>query len=159
MTMSASELSYKEIDPERIDEIQPLWEKLRAHHGELSWQFAHEMPNVVFEIRKKELLAKAQGGMLRVDVVTRPPENVYLAYCISSISGDGQGEIDSMFVEESFRSRGIGAELTGRALAWMKNAGVKSRTVMVAGGNERAVAFYARFGFRARTIVLKRVHD
>jgi GNAT superfamily N-acetyltransferase len=74
------------------------------------------------------------------------PEMVFshetdIAYCISTVSADGCGEVDSMFVEEDFRKCGVGSELVRRPLAWLDSVGASSKVVTVAHGNERALAF------------------
>jgi GNAT superfamily N-acetyltransferase len=63
-----------------------------------------------------------------------------IAYCISTVSADGCGEVDSMFVEEHFRGAGVGSELVRCALAWLDSVGASSKVVTVAHGNERALA-------------------
>ena len=82
-----------------------------------------------------------------------------IAYCVSTISPDGRGEIDSMFVEERCRGCGIGSELIRHALAWMESAEASSKVVTVAYAAERVLAFYRRFGFHARTILLQQINE
>jgi ribosomal protein S18 acetylase RimI-like enzyme len=111
------------------------------------------MPPFNFEPRKQEILTKAAA--IRIELVSAAPDASDIAYCISTVSTNGCGEIDSMFVEEAFRGRGIGSELVGHALAWLENAGAASKVVTVAHANEEALAFYKRFGFQPRTILLE----
>lgn len=146
--------AYRVIGQNRIDVIQPLWEKLRAHHSPLLEGYPGAMPPFNFAPRKQELLTKAAPGKIRIELVTAP-ETPDIAYCVSTVSKDGCGEIDSMFVEKAFRGRGIGSELVRRALAWLDGAGATSKLVTVAHANEEALAFYKRFGFQPKTILLQ----
>jgi ribosomal protein S18 acetylase RimI-like enzyme len=152
-------MHYREAGPEGLDAVRLLREKLNAHHAGLSSLFGSAMRLRTFEDRRRELQAKAKGGRCLVDLVSAGADEPGIAYCISTVSGDGLGEIDSIFVEESWRGRGIGTELIRRALAWLEGMGASSKVVAVAQGNEEALALYKRLGFHPRTIVLQHTDD
>jgi GNAT superfamily N-acetyltransferase len=65
------------------------------------------------------------------------------------------GEIESIFVEAPYRSKGIGKALITRALAWMDSSGAIKKRVSVSDGNEGVWEFYRRFGFFPRMMVLE----
>jgi len=155
VTETSSTFAYRVVGEEAIIVVEPLWQKLRAYHSPLLAGFPGAKPPFNFEPRKQEILAKAEPGKIRVELVSAASDRSDIAYCISTVSKDGQGEIDSMFVEEAFRGRGIGSELVRRALAWLAGAGATSRVVTVAHANEEALAFYKRFGFEPRMILLQ----
>jgi GNAT superfamily N-acetyltransferase len=52
-----------------------------------------------------------------------------VAYCITTISPDNEGEIDSIYVEERYHGHGFGDELIKRSLEWMDKKDVKKKTV------------------------------
>ena len=158
MSDALSTFAYRVLAEDGFDATRPLWEKLRAHHSPLLAGFRGTTPPFNFAPRKQELIAKAAAGKIRIELVSIAPGALDIAYCISTVSADGRGEIDSMFVEESFRGRGIGTELVRHALAWLENAGASSKLVTVAHANEQALAFYKRFGFQPRTILLQQRH-
>jgi diamine N-acetyltransferase len=155
MADAAPAFVYRTLNPEGIDAVRPLWEKLRAYHAPL----LDERPPFLFEPRKQGILAKAAAGKLRIELVSVVSNTTDIAYCIATVSADGCGEIDSMFVEEDFQGCGIGSELVRRTLAWLDNVGASSKVVTVAHGNERALAFYRRFGFHPLSILLRQGHD
>lgn len=141
---------------ELLGAIRPLWESLNRHQAGQSTHFAREFAGFSFPFRERRLAEKARGGALRVELASMRGDPGYAAYCVSSVSPDGSGEIDSLFVEERFRGRGIGSELVRRAIAWMDAAGAGSHAVVVAEGNERAHGFYRRFGFLPFSATLAR---
>lgn len=155
MTDAAPVFVYRTVGADSIDAVRPLWEKLRVYHAPL----LDDRPPFLFEPRKQGILSKAAAGKLRIDLVSIASHPADLAYCISSVSADGCGEVDSLFVEEHFRGCGVGSELLRRALAWLDSAGASSKVVTVAHGNEGALALYKRFGFHPRTILLHQRHD
>ena len=155
MSDAAAVFVYRTIGADGIDAVRPLWEKLRAYHAPL----LDERPPFLFEPRKQGILSKAAAGKLRIELVSTTSQAADMAYCISSVSADGCGEVDSMFVEEQFRGRGVGSELLRRALAWLDSAGASSKVVTVAYDNQGALALYKRFGFHPRKISLQHRHD
>ena len=157
MTNSSPIVAYRTVGGDGLDAIRPLWVKLREYHSDWARQFEGESRAYEFESRKKELVAKATTGKLRIELVSTLPDAADVAYCVSSVSADGHGEVDSLFVDAPFRSQGIGSELLRHALAWLESAGATSKAVTVAYGNEGALAFYRRFGFQPRTLWLQQL--
>ncbi len=159
MTEFPQAFARRLLSADDLDAVRPLWEQLRAHHARLPWPFAGEMHRFDFAARKQELLAKAAGGKLRIELVSTAPAGVDIAYCISTVSAHGGGEVDSLFVEEGFRGRGIGSALVRQALAWLESAGATTTVVSVACANQEALALYQRFGFHPRTVLLQQLPD
>ena len=145
-------LQYKTLDRERIGDLKPLWEKLRAHHSALSKHFADEMTKFTFESRIGKVIEKSIDGQLRIEVAYDGDHKA--GYCIASLTKDGTGEVDSLFVEEDYRKHGVGRTMMENALSWLKSKQPKQMTLTVAVGNERVLKFYEGFGFYPRHIVL-----
>lgn len=150
-------ISYTELNNDQIDIIKPLWNKLRDYHGELSIYFSEIYANTVFEERKKELLKKSKNGFLRIDTARNDETGRLIGYCISSISDELEGEVDSIFLEKDYRLSGIGDALMKRALNWMDENGVKTKKIVVAVGNEDLLSFYKRYNFLPRHLVLEQI--
>ena len=150
-------ISYIELNKDQIDIIEPLWKKLRAHHRELSPYFPKKYIEFTFQERKEELLKKSENGTLRVDMVKDEETGKFIGYCISSISDEFVGEIDSIYLDDEYRSSGIGNKLMERALKWMDEKGVKTKIIMVAAGNEDTLAFYSRYNFLPKHIILEQI--
>lgn len=150
-------ISYIELDNGQIDVIKPLWDKLREHHKELSPYFQERYTEFTFQERKEELLNKSENGILRIDVAKDNDADEVIGYCISSISNELTGEIDSIFLEEEYRSSGIGNKLIERTLKWMDEKEVKTKKIMIAAGNEDTLAFYAHHNFFPKHIILEQV--
>jgi diamine N-acetyltransferase len=155
MTHAPPAFVYRTVGADGIDAVRPLWEKLRVYHAPL----LGDRPPFLFEPRKQGILDKAAAGKVRIELVSVTSQATDLAYCITTVTADGWGEIDSMFVEEKFRGCDVGSELVRRALAWLDSVGASSKVVTVAHGNERALTFYRRFGFHPRSVLLEQRHD
>jgi GNAT superfamily N-acetyltransferase len=108
-----------------------------------------------FEDRKIFFERLAGTGSLRVDLAVDPETGRYIGYCVSSLSREKTGEIESIFVEERYRNLGVGSHLITRALGWLNAGGSVRNRVSVGDGNEDAFGFYQKFGFFPRMTVLE----
>jgi ribosomal protein S18 acetylase RimI-like enzyme len=149
------DIIYLKVDEQEIDIIRPLWEKLRDYHHELSLYFAERYLEFTFGERKEELLKKSRNGSLKIYIAKDNDTKWLIGYCISSISDELEGEIDSIYVEEDYRSLGIGKELIERALQWMDANKVKIKRIVVAVGNEDLLSFYTQYDFFPKHIILE----
>jgi ribosomal protein S18 acetylase RimI-like enzyme len=147
MEVSMNEFEYISGGPELLANIAPLWAKLNQLYSNLSPHFCEVFQRRVFRDRKKELIAKSQTGSLRVDIARSNNGVDIVGYRVSTVNSEGEGEIDSIFVEEQYRCQGVAQQLMKSALAWMNSLGVTKKHVLVAFRNDKALYFYEKFGF------------
>jgi GNAT superfamily N-acetyltransferase len=141
--------------PELIDDIEELWRQLALHSSEHSVDFAEHYARRSFDQRRKELRSRAERGKLHIDIVREGTSDHDLGYCVSSVDEQGMGIIESLFVREDERERGIGDLLMGRSLEWLKGNMASSTVVFIVYGNERVLPFYYRYGFRPKALMLE----
>ena len=151
----AGRVEYVAGDQGLIDRCGPLWDKLNVHHAERSKHFAAAFARRRWEDRRDGIFLTRlrEGGRVRVDLAVR--EGVDVGYCITTISAAAVGEIESIYVEEGLRGRGVGRALMEKALAWLDAEGIRHKMLGVGAGNEEALPFYARFGFVPSATVLR----
>lgn len=138
---------------ELLEQIAPLWHELRSHHASLDPVWREGLLAASFESRKAGLLCKSAGGELLV-LLARATDSAAqsIAYCVCTVTAAGDGEVDSLFVTESHRRRGIGDALMSRAMAWLFSRATASLAVEVMACNADALRLYERYGFRQRTV-------
>jgi len=56
--------------------------------------------------------------------------------------------LDNMFVLEEFRDKGVGRSLVKEFISWAKREGADNLRVTAFAGNQRAIKFYRRCGFK-----------
>ncbi|GAB6275059.1 MAG: GNAT family N-acetyltransferase [Peptococcaceae bacterium] len=140
-------IEYSVCNETYLDIIGPLWEKIKEHHRVKSKYFSERYSQITFNDRKKVFLEKAKSGAVRIDLAKDLNRDKYVGYCVSSITGDNEGEIDSIYVEADYRRMGIGDCLMKKTLEWMDTLSVEIRKIVIAVGNEEAISFYERYGF------------
>ena len=152
------EVEYIETGIKELDTIKPLWEKLNEYHRRLTKHFAAEIAQHIFEERKKAFespLKKQHHISLARDKAT----DIVIGYCVSSISIEEHGEIESIYVEPDYRKKGVGDALMRRALHWLDKKKVKRKVLSVAAGNEDVIGFYNGYGFYPRTTILQQIEQ
>lgn len=143
-------MNIKAINRGEIRGIKTLWENLNAHHLSRSTHFKDHFSKFTFE--------KRMEGLKKRDHFT-----AYVAeddgesggYCIATVDGL-IGEIDSLFVNEPYRGKGVGEKLMSLALEWLEWQECETIKVSIAEGNENVLGFYRRFGFAERLVVMQR---
>ncbi len=150
-------VEFRVTDEGGLDEIRDLWAGLNGFNLLRAKHFRPHFEGFTFGERKAELLRIAGKGALRVDIARDPAARRDAGYCVSSVSREGVGDIESIFVEEAYRGRGIGSALVTRSLAWMDGCGAVKKRVFVSDGNEEAWGFYQRFGFYPRMMMLEQL--
>ena len=138
-----------EISKERTDEIEPLWRELNFHHYEKSENFKGHFSSFTFAERSKQLLAKD-----KLTIFTARENSELVGYCIAS-SSNGIGEINSLYVKPQFRGTLLGKLLTESAMLWLSGLNCSQISICVVDGNEEAIPFYEKFGFKKRFNVLQ----
>ena len=141
---------------ELLDSVQPLWEKLNNYHQINSSNFPDKFKNLTFDMRKKKFMNDAYPE-LRIDLVKDQENNAFVGYCISTITMDLIGEIDSLYIEPEYRKFGIGDKLMSRSLEWLDSKNVRTKIIGVAEGNEQVFDFYKKYGFYERRTILEQV--
>jgi diamine N-acetyltransferase len=144
-----------DITKERINCIRNLWEKLNKLHYEDSVYFEEHYESFTFEGRIESVL-RIDDESLKISIVKNGPR--YLGYCISSIDGKN-GEIDSIYLEDELRGRGLGKELVNQHVKWMKGKGCSRIRVAVSYGHDPVNEFYHRMGFYERLVYFELKDD
>ncbi len=159
MTTTAGPIEYHTTDITGLDVIRPLWNRICEHHRIRARTFRAFFEHTTFDDRKAYFVRCAAAGYLRVDLACDPAAGRSVGYCVTSLSADRTGEIESLYVDEAYRSQGIGTALVRRALAGLDENGSVENRVAVAEGNEEAFPFYRKFGFYPRRTVLEQVRE
>jgi ribosomal protein S18 acetylase RimI-like enzyme len=149
-------IEYRLTAIKDIELIRPLWVQLNEYHHSKAKTFRNHYEQITFDDRKAYFEKVAAAGSLRLDLAYDPQAgDQYVGYCVSSISQEKSGEIESIFVQKAYRSQGTGSALVNRALAWLDENGSVRNRVSVSDRNEGAWDFYKKFGFYPRMTVLE----
>ncbi len=153
-----TDISIECFGHEALDQLEPLWLELLAHHGEVS---APEMPpqispDVSWQRRRAAYAdwlshPKAFGLLALCD-------DRAVGYAVISIHGgevlgttwDGGSEVaelETLIVTARRRSSGIGARLLDRAESEVRAHGINEMIIGVVATNDDALRLYRRRGY------------
>jgi ribosomal protein S18 acetylase RimI-like enzyme len=149
-------IEYRRTDIREIDGIRPLWLLLNEYMSTQTKNFQSHFEQMTFEKRKAYFEQVASAGSLCIDLAFDVRDrDRYVGYCVSSLSQEKTGEIESIFVDDAYRSQGIGSALVSRALGWLDENGSTRNRVSVSEGNESVWNFYKKFRFYPRMTVIE----
>jgi Acetyltransferases len=147
-------IKYLTLDIDGLEIIKPLWEKLREHHVSKSKYFSDNFLKTSFEKRMMSIAERSRTGKVNIDLAVEDGVEKAVGYCISSITSEGEAEVDSIFVLQEYRGNRIGDMLIERALEWIKSKGIEKIKITVAYGNDEVLNFYKKHGFYPRLYTL-----
>jgi ribosomal protein S18 acetylase RimI-like enzyme len=162
--MSAPEIAL--LDPARVDDLEPLWRALHAHHREVSALPVLADDDLSWKRRRawyERLLAGGEGFA----VVARRGD-APVGYALVDVRdgaddtwpyGRRMAEVVTLSVAPNSRGGGIGTALMDAVDAELERRGVHSLEIAVMAGNDRARAFYERRGLQVGELLLFRFGD
>ena len=142
-------------DAKDLELIHPLWVQLNECQHSKAKAFRKHYELQTFNNRKDCFKKLAAAGSLMLDLAFDPETERNIGYCVTSLSQEKTGEIESIFVEKRYRSQDISSVLVTRALAWLEKNGSVRNQVSVGNGNESAFGFYKKFGFYPRMTIFE----
>ena len=133
-----SNIVYRRLDKCQVYSLKDMWLRLNAYHIPVVTTFKDRFNNVSFE----EHLQNIFDSDL-VFAYTANDSDQIVGFVIVIASGD-TAEIDSIFIDEAYRHRGIGTTLMKFALADVKGF-YKEIVMKVAEGNIQPFHFANHF--------------
>jgi diamine N-acetyltransferase len=134
----------RKIEADSIDIIEPMWVLLNEMHKAFDKKIGLPVRTTTWPERRKQLIDNS-GFKVKIELLYENSE--LIGYCYSTISEKGLGEVESLFIEAPFRSKGNGKLLIESALSFFdenKSEGIK---IWIHPANTRAISFYWQFGF------------
>jgi Acetyltransferases len=146
-------IQYRRLTIGKLTEIKTLWEELNKTHLVDSVYFKEHYATFCFEKRSAIWLELPEDHFQLLVAETK--DATLAGYCVSTISMDQKGEIDSLFVSPSFRQQGIGRALVEKSIEWLQNNQCDPIRLTVSYGHESVFAFYQQLGFYPRLTALE----
>ncbi|HXV96607.1 MAG TPA: GNAT family N-acetyltransferase [Gaiellaceae bacterium] len=142
--------------PERLDDLEPLWQALHAHHGSVAGHLTavapFRSPEESWRRRRahyERVLAQPETFLLLAERAGRPVgcALVLVAGTQASLEvGERVGDLDTISVLPEERGRGLGGRLLAEVHAELRRRGIGELSLAVMEGNDAAVRFYERHG-------------
>lgn len=109
------QIYIKHGSTELLDSIAQLWKELNQLYADKSVYFSDFYRGFTFADRKRDLIQKAKTSDLWVALCLNASFDP-VGYCVATDQA-GEGEIESIYVIDAYRSQGIGTALMRDAFA------------------------------------------
>jgi ribosomal protein S18 acetylase RimI-like enzyme len=154
-------MEIRELPPERVEELRPLWLELLAHHGSVAPQRGPTLAeDESWQLRRAlyDEWLRAPGSF----VLVSGPEGAPTGYVLVEVHerddtwrmGERLAEVQTLVVSERARNTGVGAALLDAAEAALRERGVGGMFVGVVSSNDDALRFYRRRGLEPHIVQL-----
>jgi len=150
-------IEYKRLTTNELSQIRVLWEKLNQTHLNDSIYFKDHYAHFSFEERISCWTKLPEKNFQLL--IAQTSEFIPIGYCIATINANQGGEIDSLFIDSTFRMQGIGKILMEKSMKWLQKNHCKPIRLNVSYGHESVIEFYQQFGFYARLTTLELIEN
>jgi len=147
-------ISISRENPNKVlDEFSTLW----IDHI----NYVNSIQNFPYKKANKKLFTEKFNKSLRVypnshTLFTARDNDKLVGYVQVGITQDGgHGQIISFHFLKDYRGEGLGSKLIKEALNWLWKNGAKEIELGTQGGNEAAVSFYKKHGFKIQGYTLR----
>lgn len=158
------ELVIEDLTVEQLGELEPLWDALRAHHVSVAAKWLGEPRTRSESWRRRR--GQYQSWLEEEDafVVVARRQETLVGYAVIRMR-DGSptwsvseraGEVETLSVAPEERREGVGERLMDAVCERLRARGAQELSLHVLEGNEDAMRFYARQGFRRFAVWLSR---
>jgi GNAT superfamily N-acetyltransferase len=157
-------IRYEIIPDEQISTVQPLCNELMVYQKSLAtirpelfdgMSFETRMVPSVKNAKANQIIAAMDGDELVGYVYSNvSPKEVYsnefaTFFDMDSVKGNDVGCLSQFYLKEGYRSMGIGSVLFEKSKEWLDSYdGIRDQFIYVSNGNDAALHFYQRKGFR-----------
>lgn len=148
-------MEYREIQIEDMGILEGLWEEASASCASLTPHAGNADHRWRFEEFGLFLVRKALKGLLRIVVVIEPESGREIGFSIASLSRDGTGEVDAIWVSAGCQEEGVRDTLLRGAISWLKERGASRITATVSASDGELIRFFRARGFATRFVVME----
>lgn len=138
---------FKEGSSELLNYCGNLWELFISNQAQNAGEMSLGVQEYLHSLRNESLLQKTKDGKLHVQLVYVGKEQEPIGFCITSLTKDRVGEIETLYVVDRYQRNKLGGKLFQNAMAWMETEKAIEQRLVVATGNEKVFNFYAKYGF------------
>jgi ribosomal protein S18 acetylase RimI-like enzyme len=145
--------------PERLDDLEPLWLTLHDHHRSIAGHLAELAPFrtgpeswVPRRARYERVLAEKDTFLLFAERDGRPVGCALVVLTGTEATlrlGERVAELDTISILPEERGRGLGTRLLEAVYEELRRRGITELSLAVMTGNDDAVRFYERHGFKS----------
>ena len=127
--------------------LMPLLKSIADHHNKTSINFKGIYPQKSFEELITEITENIKDGYSKINIARKNDE--VIGFCQYSID-ETVGIFNYLVILPEYRNLGYGSILMDKALKYFETHQVKKIEIKIVYGNDDAVRFYEKYGFKIK---------
>ena len=143
--------NIESLNESNIDELYYLLLELIDYHNNISTYFKGKYPSKPLNDIIIEIKNKVQNGNSKVDGIRI--DKKIIAFSIYFIENN-VGILEYIVTSKKHRNKGYGKKLMENVMLYFKTANVKRIEIRMVYGNDNAIKFYSKFGFKIQSEIL-----
>ncbi len=147
------EIEIEEIKIEEYNKLKDIISKQQLYHYNLNGPYKERFLRIN-EINFQEFMKKKSKSMTYVAV----KQNTIIGFSSAYINNHNEGFVEDLFIVEKYRNKSIGTKLFKKLLDWLQENEAETINVHVSIGNENAMKFYEKNGFKATGYTMMKVN-
>ena len=148
---------FLEGSSELLPYCHDLWDLFIQNQIQNAGEMSDSISTYLHSQYNDGLVAKTSDGKLHIQLVYPSNKDNPIGFCITSLSNNGIGEVEALYILDKDRGNNLGTKLLQRSLQWMKEHNALEQKLIVAAGNEQVFSFYQKFRFYPGYTALFRV--
>lgn len=86
-------------------------------------------------------------------------EDTIIGFSSANINNHNEGFVEDLFVSDKYRNKEVGTKLFQALLKWLEQNNSKTVDVHVSVGNENAMKFYEKNGFKTTGYTMMKLNE
>lgn len=139
-----NEIVIKEIKIGEYKKLKDIVYEQQLYHYNLNGPYKERFLKIN-ETNFEEFMKKKKMSVTYVAMI----ENKIIGFTSAYINNHNEGFVEDLFILEEYRAKKIGTKLFTKLLNWLDENNAETVDVHVSIGNENAMKFYEKNGFKA----------
>ena len=146
--MIKENIVIEDLNHTETKSLIPILKSLADHHNKTSINFKGIYPQKSFEELISEISENIKDGYSKVNVARKNDE--VIGFCQYSMDKT-VGNFNFLVILPEYRNLGYGSILMDKALKYFETQQVKKIEIKIVYGNDEAIRFYEKYGFKIKT--------
>lgn len=138
------QINIKEIKIGEYKQLKDVINKQQLYHYNLNGPYKERFLRIN-EVNFEEFMKKKKKSITYVAII----QDTIIGFTSAYINNHNEGFVEDLFISEEYRGKTIGTKLFTELLNWLQENKAETVDVHVSIGNENAMKFYEKRGFKA----------
>jgi ribosomal protein S18 acetylase RimI-like enzyme len=156
INVDKDDIVIEDLSHTETNSLMPLLKSLADHHNKTSINFKGIYPQKSFEELISEITENIKDGYSKINIARK--NGGVIGFCQYSID-ETVGIFNFLVILPEYRNLGYGSILMDKALEYFETQQVKKIEIKIVYGNDEAVRFYEKYGFKIKSQIMTLIKE